>query len=79
VEFTRGIQEKFPVVTNIFKPKIQQISSDDSHRAIDGVPARVDRHRKNRIKALGNSIVPQIAYQIFDAINKAEEANATTK
>lgn len=47
----------------------------------DGVPAWVDRditgpRYKNRIKALGNSIVPQVAYQIFDAINKAEASNA---
>jgi len=32
----------------------------------DGLPRKVDR--VNRLKALGNSIVPQVAYQIFKAI-----------
>lgn len=36
-------------------------------RVDDGLPQRVDRAK--RLKALGNSIVPQIAYQIFKAIN----------
>lgn len=40
-------------------------------RVDDGLSGRVDRHRAARLKALGNSIVPQIAYQIFEAI-KAE-------
>lgn len=34
----------------------------------DGLPRGVDRYRSARLKALGNSIVPQIAYQIFEAI-----------
>jgi hypothetical protein len=33
----------------------------------------VDKSRVNRIKSLGNSIVPQIAYQIFKSIVVAEE------
>lgn len=37
-------------------------------RMVHGVPNRVDR-----IKALGNSIVPQIAHEIFKAINQYEK------
>lgn len=45
-------------------------------RVDDGVSGRLDRNwnkqRKQRIKALGNAIVPQVAYQIFSAIIEYE-------
>jgi len=41
-------------------------------RVDDGVSGRVDRHRKNRLKALGNAIVPQIAEAIGRAIMSVE-------
>jgi hypothetical protein len=37
-----------------------------------GYPQRLDKDRTNRIKSLGNSIVPQIARQLGLAIMKAE-------
>jgi DNA (cytosine-5)-methyltransferase 1 len=40
-----------------------------------GISAELDTDRANRIKALGNSIVPQIVTEIGQAIIKAEEEN----
>ncbi len=41
----------------------------------NGVSYELDKDRVNQIKSLGNSIVPQIAYQIFYAIISAEGKN----
>ena len=41
----------------------------------NGVSYELDKNRVNQIKSLGNSIVPQIAYQIFYAIISAEGKN----
>ncbi len=46
----------------------------------DGLPAKLDGfkltksgHRIERLKALGNAIVPQVAIEIFKAIKQADE------
>lgn len=42
-------------------------------RMLDGLPEGMDyTERSKRIKALGNAIVPQVAYQIFKAIERYE-------
>jgi DNA (cytosine-5)-methyltransferase 1 len=43
-------------------------------RVDDGLPGRVDKHRKHRIAALGNAIVPQVAYQIMQSIREVDTA-----
>ena len=41
-------------------------------RVDDGLPSWVDGHRTARLKALGNAIVPQVAYQIFEQLKQEQ-------
>jgi len=59
-------------------PRIQcQTSWYEAQSKLCGIPyglsSRLDKDRTNRIKALGNSIVPLIAYEIGKAIISAED------
>jgi DNA (cytosine-5)-methyltransferase 1 len=40
-------------------------------RSNDGLPNKLDKHRVERIKALGNAVVPQVVYEIFKSIEAA--------
>lgn len=46
-----------------------------SGRVDDGISSRVDRHRTNRLKSLGNAIVPQVAAEIMRAIKQVMEGD----
>jgi DNA (cytosine-5)-methyltransferase 1 len=48
-------------------------AQSDICRNVNGISYELDKDRSNRIKALGNSIVPLIAYEIGKAIISAED------
>lgn len=55
------------------------ISESRFCRVAERVSGRVDRYSRERIKQLGNAIVPQVAFQIFKAINQYEHTKQPDK
>lgn len=56
---------------SLLAEKIQEAPDARDYRIIDGLSIGVDR-----IKALGNAIVPQIAFEIFKAIEQTQRLNS---
>lgn len=56
-------------IVGISKSRVQQIVSD--HEGLDGIT--FSKWRNESIKALGNAIVPQVAHQLFKAIEAYEQ------
>lgn len=52
------------------------LAEPELERVVYGIPRGMD---KNRVKALGNAIVPQIAYEIFNAIQIADRQTREEK
>tara|TARA_R100000655_G_scaffold52715_2_gene90563 strand:+ start:5270 stop:6181 length:912 start_codon:yes stop_codon:yes gene_type:complete len=50
--------------------------NDGLSKELDGIT--FSKWRRESIKAYGNAIVPQVAYEIFKAINKLEEVNSVS-
>jgi len=42
-------------------------------RVVDGIPSRVDKLTKSRLKALGNAVVPEQIYPIFKCIKSIDQ------
>ena len=63
----------------IFRPGIwTRLHSSGIRRSIDGIPVWLDTgasflNRSHRVKALGNSVIPQIVYLIFLEIARIEQ------
>lgn len=73
-----GTASKKQVSAECKMPTLETVIADDfrsesnKHGVVDGVPEGLD---ECSIKAYGNAIVPQVAHQIFEAINEFEKQN----
>jgi DNA (cytosine-5)-methyltransferase 1 len=70
---TKQRSEEFTTETSVAEQQTWWEAQSDICRNVNGISYELDKDRKNRIKALGNSIVPLIARQLGLAIMKAEQ------
>ena len=70
---TKQRSEEFTTETSVAEQQTWWEAQSDICRNVNGISYELDKDRKNRIKALGNSIVPLIARQLGLAIMQAEQ------
>ena len=70
---TKQRSEEFTTETSVAEQQTWWEAQSDICRNVNGISYELDKDRKNRIKSLGNSIVPLIARQLGLAIMKAEQ------
>ena len=66
-------REQFTNGTELFTPKCSSWweAEPGMGRVVDGLPGRVDR-----LKGLGNAIVPQVAFELFKAVESVHRHGA---
>ena len=69
----RFYSSSFQEAQNLFPGMLERIRKIECTKKVEGYSK--SRHRVERLKALGNSIVPQVAIEIMKAIKEAEEAH----
>lgn len=76
IAILRGTNSQIQIQSGHEMPTLETVISHDfrsesnKHGVIDGIPIGLD---ECSIKAYGNAIVPQVAYQIFETINEYEK------
>ena len=70
---TKQRSEEFTTETSVAEQQTWWEAQSDICRNVNGISYELDKDRKNRIKSLGNSIVPLIARELGLAIIKAEK------
>lgn len=79
--FSEGLSRYFGFCANAHGNIPENIIKSGIVRMLNGLPKGMDyADRNKRIKALGNAIVPQVAYEFFNAINNinSTEINSFT-